>query len=125
MGQIADAKARLAQAATEEERSRIQLGMSERELKILETRWREVEREAGDGKKNLDSKRVEVEKLRKKVDNCGWSEEKEQHGQAQLNAAKQQVRQLMEVCILTVCNQARWLLSAVGTRQQETTTLFS
>jgi structural maintenance of chromosome 2 len=53
MGQLADAKAKLAQATAEEEQSRVKLGMSEKELKTLEGRWKEVEREVGDGKRKF------------------------------------------------------------------------
>lgn len=100
MGQIADAKVRLAQATTEEEQSRMQLGMSEKELKGLEARWKDVEREAGEGKRNLESMRVEVEKFRTKVAQSGWNVEREQQGQKQLNDAKAEVRRLTDVIIL-------------------------
>src|SRR5258708_22806699 len=51
MGQIADARARLAQAAAEEEQVRVKLDMSRRELGELEKRWKAVEREAGQGER--------------------------------------------------------------------------
>ncbi|KAM6499651.1 hypothetical protein JOM56_005159 [Amanita muscaria] len=54
MGQLADARARAAQAAAEEEKSKVRLGMAEKELKVLEARWKGVEREAGDGKKAIE-----------------------------------------------------------------------
>ena len=100
MGQLADAKARLAQASTEEEQSRVKLGMSEKELKTLEARWKEVEREAGEGKRNLEAMRAEIEKFRKKVAETGWSAEKEQEGEQALRAARNEVRQLTEVSAL-------------------------
>ena len=53
MGQIADARARTAQAGEEEKQSKVRLGMAKRELKTLEARWKDVEREAGDGGKGL------------------------------------------------------------------------
>ena len=61
MGQLADAKARQAHAAGEEEQSRLKLGMSQKELKALEKRWKEVEKEAGEGKRKLKEKETEVE----------------------------------------------------------------
>lgn len=100
MGQLADAKARLAQASAEEEQSRVKLGMSEKELKTLEGRWKEVEREAGEGKKNLEVMKVTVEKFRKKVAECGWSADKEREGEIALRTAKGEVRQFTEVCRL-------------------------
>ncbi len=60
MGQIADARARLAQAAAEEEQIRVKLEMSRRELGELEKRWKAVEREAGQGERDI-----------KKMHECG------------------------------------------------------
>ena len=97
---MADSKARLAQASTEAEQSRVKLGMSEKELKTLEARWKEVEREAGEGKRNLEAMRAEIEKFRKKVAETGWSTEKEQEGEQALRAARNEVRQLTEVSAL-------------------------
>ncbi|TFY57528.1 hypothetical protein EVJ58_g6964 [Rhodofomes roseus] len=96
MGQLADAKARLAQASTEEEQSKQRLVMSQKELKALESRWKEVEREAGEGQKRLKAMHAEVESFRKKVAQAGWSEEKEREGEMALRNAKAEVRQLME-----------------------------
>lgn len=98
MGQLADAKAKLAQA-TAEEQSRVKLGMSEKELAALEARWKAVEREAGDGKKNLESIKAETEKFSRKVAECGWSEEKERGGETALKTAKAEFRQLSEVSL--------------------------
>jgi structural maintenance of chromosome 2 len=47
--------------------------MSRRELSELEKRWKAVEREAGQGERDI---KVEVETLRKKADSAGWNEEK-------------------------------------------------
>lgn len=101
MGQLADAKARLAQASTEEEQSRVKLGMSQNELKALEARWKEVEREAGEGKKNLQAMRAEVDSLKKKLSASGWNEEKESEREAALRTAKAEVRLFTEVCLVT------------------------
>lgn len=97
MGQLADAKARLAQASAEEEQSRVKLGMSQKDLKTLEKRWKEVEKEAGDGKRNLEAKKKEVEQLRKKVESSGWSKEKETQSEMALRTARSEARQLNEV----------------------------
>lgn len=98
MGQLADAKARLAHAETEEEQSRIKLGMSEKDLKALEKKWKDVEKEAGDGKRALEAMRGEVEALRKKVESCGWSAEKDKAAELAIRAARAEVRQYTEVC---------------------------
>ena len=99
MGQLADAKGRLAQAAAEEEQHRVKLAMSEKDLKAFGKRWKEVEKEAGEGTRNLQAKEREVEELRKKVDSCGWNADKERDGEFALRTAKSKVRQLTEVPI--------------------------
>ena len=88
MGQIADARARLAQAAAEEEQLRVRLDMSRRELAELEKRWKAVEREAGQGERDVKKMRTEVEMLHKKVDATGWSSEKEHASEEALRSAK-------------------------------------
>ncbi|KAH9917715.1 condensin complex subunit SMC2 [Fomitopsis serialis] len=96
MGQLADAKARLAQANTEEEQGKQRLVMSQKELKTLESRWKEVEREAGEGQKRLKAMQAEVESFRSKVAQAGWSQEKEHEGELALRNAKAEVRQVTE-----------------------------
>jgi structural maintenance of chromosome 2 len=56
MGQIVDARARLAQAAAEEEEARVKLDMSRHELGELEKRWKAVavKREAGQGERDIE-----------------------------------------------------------------------
>jgi structural maintenance of chromosome 2 len=88
MGQIADARARLAQAAAEEEQARVKLDMSKRELGDLEKRWKAVEREASQGERDIKKMQGEVESLRRKVDATGWSAEKEQASEEALRGAK-------------------------------------
>ena len=97
MGQLADAKARLAQACTEEEQTKQKLAMSQKELKTLEARWKEVEREAGEGQKRLKAMQAEVDGFRKKVAECGWSEDKGREGDAALRELKAQIQRLSSV----------------------------
>lgn len=89
MGQIADARARLAQAAAEEEQLRVRVDMSRQELADLEKRWKAVEREAGQGERDIKRMRTEVEILHKKVDATGWSTEKEGASEEALRRAKE------------------------------------
>ncbi|KZT03117.1 condensin complex subunit SMC2 [Laetiporus sulphureus 93-53] len=96
MGQLAEARTRLAQANTEEEQTKVKLTMRRKELKDLETRWKEVEREAGDGERRLRSTRAEIEAFKKRVAQSGWSTDKEKEGEAALKAAKVEVRRLTE-----------------------------
>ena len=103
MGQLAEARARHAQAQAEEEQCRTKLAMAEKEQKALEVRWKAVEREAGEGRKNLENMRAEVEKLKKKVTECGWSAEKEKQFDVDWRTAKEDLRQAAEVCTTSCC----------------------
>jgi structural maintenance of chromosome 2 len=76
----------------------MRLGMSQNELKALEAKWRDVERDAQDGQKRLGAISAEVEKLKKQVADSGWSEDSEQRSQQQLNDARRDYRNLTEVC---------------------------
>ena len=97
MGQIADARARLAQAAAEEEQIRVKLDMSRRELGELEKRWKAVEREAGQGERDIKKMQVEAEALRKKADSTGWNEEKEHGSVEALRNAKNDANRCTQV----------------------------
>jgi len=76
----------------------MKLGMSQNELKTLEAKWKDVERDAQNGQKKLDTISAEVEKLKKQVADSGWSEEAEQRSQQLLNDARREYRNLTEVC---------------------------
>ena len=76
----------------------MKLGMSQNELKTLEAKWKDVERDAQNGQKKLDTISIEVEKLKKQVADSGWSEEAERRSQQLLNDARGEYRNLMEVC---------------------------
>jgi len=77
MGQLAEAKSRLAQGQAEEEQCKVKLAMSEKELRTLEGRWKEVEREARDGQRKLETMKVAVEECKKRLAASGWNEEME------------------------------------------------
>ena len=102
MGQLADARARHGQAQAEEEQCRTKLAMAEKDKKTLEGRWKAVEREANDGRKNLENMKAEVEKLQKKVAEFGWSEEKEKQVDVDWRAAKEDLRQAAEVRVTVI-----------------------
>jgi structural maintenance of chromosome 2 len=113
MGQLAIARQQAAQAAAEETQSRIKLGMSEGELKTLETRWKVVERDTGDGREKLEAMRVTVEGCRTKIAQCVWSEEKENDSEGRLKEFKVQVRSPEEVRVEAEFDGTEWR-SAVG-----------
>jgi hypothetical protein len=97
MGQIADARARLAQAAAEEEQVRVRLEMSGRELGELEKRWKAVEREAGQGERDVKRMQADVEGLRKMADESGWNAEKEQASEEAMRSAKDEALRCTQV----------------------------
>ncbi|KAF4583816.1 Structural maintenance of chromosomes protein 2 [Pleurotus pulmonarius] len=96
MGQLADAKARIAQAAAEEEQCRVKLVMHEKELKALEARWKSMEKEAKDGEKQLEKKRREVEEVAAKLAACGWDADKENEGETNLRRIQGELRGLKD-----------------------------
>lgn len=97
LGQLADAKARIASAATEEEQSRMRMSMVEKELKEKEVKWKAVEKDAGEGEKALVKSKKDVESLQKKLAVTGWDEEKETNAVNQIREAREQIRTLTEV----------------------------
>ena len=92
MGQIVGARARLAQASAEEEQVRVKLDMSRRELGELEKRSIAVEREAGQGERDI--KRMQAEVVRP----CGRRQNrlvgtKRRNARARRRCAKQRTTQ--------------------------------
>ncbi|KAF8151802.1 condensin complex subunit SMC2 [Crassisporium funariophilum] len=96
MGQLADARARIAQATAEEEQSKVKLGMGEKELVALEGRMKAFAKEAGDNLKKLENLRAAVQACQTKAVNSGWSAEKDQELDMQLREAREQVKNLSE-----------------------------
>ncbi len=97
MGQLADARARIAQAAAAEEQNRVKLGMSEKELGELEGRMRTLAKEAGDNVKKLEHLKGVVAKIESALVGTGWNAEKEKQLDMQLRQARDEVKQLTEV----------------------------
>ena len=99
MGQLADAKARLAQGAVEEEQNRMKLSMNEKELKATEVKRKELEKDAHQGQRNLANMKAQVNKIKQQLAACGWSVEQQQASETELRTAREQARQLTEVGI--------------------------
>ena len=97
MGQLADAKARLAQGAAEEEQSKVKLAMSEKDLVSLEARMKAFAKETGDNLKKLESLKAAVQSCQTKVTNSGWSTEKDKQLDMQLREARETVKTLYDV----------------------------
>ncbi|KAI6043920.1 condensin complex subunit SMC2 [Pisolithus marmoratus] len=96
MGQLADAKARQAQGAAEEEQNRVKLSMHEKELQAAEAKRREFEHDAHQGQRNVDNMKAHVSKLRQQLEACGWSAEQQQACEVELRTAREQMRRLTE-----------------------------
>lgn len=75
----------------------MRMSMIEKELKEKESKWKAVEKDAGEGAKALAKGKKDVESLQKKLDATGWDEEKENSAVDQIREARDQVRTLTEV----------------------------
>ena len=89
-------RATVARAAGEEEQAHAKLDMTRRELGDLEKRWKAVEREAGQGERDMKEMQAEVESLWKKADRTGYSAETEQASEA-LRRAKDDAMHCIQV----------------------------
>ena len=102
MGQLADAKARLAQGAAEEEQSKVKLAMSEKDLVNLEARMKAFAKETGDNLKKLDNLKDAVQACQTKEKNSGWTTEKDKQLDMQLREARETVKTLYDVRTIKV-----------------------
>ena len=100
MGQLADAKARLAQAGTEIEQAKMKMTLAEKEIKEKEPRAKKAEKDSEGLLKELAAKRAEVQKLRKRVEGSGWDEGKEQNLIRQEAEHQSRLQDLTEVRLL-------------------------
>lgn len=107
MGQLAEAKARLAAAGTEAEQAKVKMGLAEKEIKEKEPRAKKAEKEGEGALKELAGKRADVEKLRKKVDAAGWDEGKERDLLQKQATHSTAMTELMEVSMTALTPEAR------------------
>ncbi|KAH0835738.1 condensin complex subunit SMC2 [Lanmaoa asiatica] len=96
LGQIAEAKARLVQGTAEEEQNRLKLSMNEKELKALEAKWKDVEKDAHQGQQNLTRMKGELDKLKRQLADCGWSAGQQQQCDIELRNARGVVNERTE-----------------------------
>ena len=97
MGQLADAKAQLAAAGTEAEQAKVKIGLAEKEIKEKEPRAKKAEKEGEGLLRELETKRGDVEKLRKKVEGSGWDEGREKELLEKQAEHGKKINELMEV----------------------------
>ncbi|EIW72205.1 nuclear condensin complex protein [Tremella mesenterica] len=96
MGQLAEAKARLAQAGTEAEQAKVRIGAAEKEIKEKEPRAKKAEKEGEGALKELASKRADIEKLKKRVEAAGWDDNKEREMLEKQAEHSSEMAELME-----------------------------
>ena len=70
--------------------------MAERELKTLEARWKDVEHEAGNGKKKVEKMKQMLEACQTRLAGCKWNQ-LEKQGEAKLRDARNTVKDLTSV----------------------------
>jgi structural maintenance of chromosome 2 len=97
MGQLADAKSKIAQGSAEEEQAKVKLGMQQKELSALEARVKAHAKDAGDNVKRVDNLIRVVKEFERKVEGCGWSVEKERELEKALKGSREEVKLLVEV----------------------------
>ena len=97
MGQLADAKAKIAQGAAEEEQAKVKLNMSQKDLVGLEARMKAFAKETGDNIKKLEVLKAAVTSCGAKLNSSGWSLEKERQLEGSLKEARDQVKNLTDV----------------------------
>ncbi|TXT15793.1 hypothetical protein VHUM_00296 [Vanrija humicola] len=96
LGQLAEAKARLAAAGTAAEQAKVKIGLAERELKEKEPRAKKAEKEGEGLIKELAAKRKDAEQLKTRVEAAGWDESKENELLTRQAEHGQKVAQLSE-----------------------------
>ena len=97
LGQIAQAKKRVIEAASEEEAARLRISMLEKELKDKDAKLKQLEKEGGEGQKALAIGKKEIEALKKGVAATGWSAEKDNEAKSSATQADSDAKRLTEV----------------------------
>lgn len=98
MGQLAEAKARLAGAGTEAEQAKMQIELAERELKDKEPRAKKAEREGEGLTKELAAARKEHDELTTAIGSLGWDEDEEKALLKRKAEVATSINGLLEVC---------------------------
>ncbi|KAL0572416.1 Structural maintenance of chromosomes protein 2 [Marasmius crinis-equi] len=94
MGQLQAARSRRTQASAEEKQLKNKVEMTQKELRDVEVQWKKVEKDAGEGKKRLETMQGVVNECRRKLGACGWTEEMEKEGEAKLDGLNNEVERL-------------------------------
>jgi structural maintenance of chromosome 2 len=97
MGQLAEAKARLASAGTEAEQAKVKIEHGERELKEKEPRAKKAEKEGEGLTKELDAARKEHERLITTLGGLEWDEDVESELLQKRGTVSTKMNELLEV----------------------------
>jgi len=107
MGQLAEAKARLASAGTEAEQAKVKIEHGERELKEKEPRAKKAAKEGEGLTKELEGARKEREELKTRVAGLEWDEDVESELLQRKAAVSTKMNGLLEVSSLLASTQTR------------------
>lgn len=97
MGQLAEAKARLASAGTEAEQAKMQIDLAERELKEKEPRAKKAEKDGEGLTRELDGARKKKEELVAALAGLNWDEDEENSLLQQKAEVATEMNRLLEV----------------------------
>lgn len=97
MGQLAEAKARLAQAGTEADQAKMRIEHGERGLKEKEPRAKKAEKEGSGLAQELEAARVTKAELEAAISKLDWDEEEEKTLLERKTEIQGKMNQLMEV----------------------------
>lgn len=110
MGQLAEAKAKIAQGAAEEEQAKVKVTMQQKELSALEARLKDHSKEAKDNTKRVENLIKGLEELEKNVERCGWNAENEKELESALREGRDTVKLLTEVGSRTLTTSCSYSL---------------
>jgi structural maintenance of chromosome 2 len=102
MGQLADARTRLAREAADEEQLRRKLSMTEKELIEANKKWKAVEMEAAEMQTGLEKGETDLDSMKAKISKLSWNEEQEKAAESKMTNLKQSLRELKEVRVVIV-----------------------
>lgn len=99
LGALQAAQKRDADGASEEKQAGTHLTMAEQELKEFQAKFKALKGEAEAGKAKVEKIQKEVDGLRRKVEETGWSAEKETKLNNTVRDLRETVRRLNDVCL--------------------------
>lgn len=99
MGQLAEAKATMAAAATEAEQAKMKIGLLEKELKDKEPRAKKASKEGEGLTKEYDAAKKKLEALQASMGKMDWDENREKELSSRQAELDERIAGLVEVCL--------------------------